>query len=190
MAVACSAVGLGNFFRFPGLAAQYGGGVLRCGLFLLVLALVIRLALPFASLRHVFRLRKRHRCGVPWLCRIGGWDGHGCFRDWRRWYHRNRNGWHHRDWHWRHDRDRNGWQRWNRGGSGLRCLRNRESRDGERDEEEARGFFHEARRVGTEQARRCYDGVPWGLTPPWRRAWTMDCAMPEPGLKPSSASRL
>ena len=192
MAVACSAVGLGNFFRFPGLAAQYGGGVLRCGLFLLVLALVIRLTLPFASLRHVFRLRKRHRCGFPWLCRIGGCDGHGCFRDWRRWYHRNRNGWHHRDWHWRHDRDRNGWQRWNRGGSGLRCLRNRESRDGERDEEEARGFFHEARRVGTEQARRCCDGVPWGLTPPWRRAWTLDwdCAMPEPGLKPWSASRL
>jgi hypothetical protein len=71
-------------------------------------------------------------------------------------------------------------------------LRNRESRDGERDEEEARGFFHEARRVGTEQARRCCDGVPWGLTPPWRRAWTLDwdCAMPEPGLKPWSASRL
>ena len=43
--------------------------------------------------------------------------------------------------------NRNRWQRWNRGGSGLRCLRNREDRDGERDEEEARGFFHEARRV-------------------------------------------
>jgi SNF family Na+-dependent transporter len=26
MAVAGSAVGLGNFLRFPGLAAQYGGG--------------------------------------------------------------------------------------------------------------------------------------------------------------------
>lgn len=144
----------------------------RSRLFRVVLVFICWPALAF-SFASVTRVRLRTGSGgcFPGLGRNLRAGGQGCDRERARWHHRERDRWHRGGWHHR-ERDGIAWKHGllfagSRGGRGLRSgLRNREGRDGDRDEEEERGFFHEARWEGMEQARRCCCGVPWGLTPP------------------------
>ena len=93
MAAAASAVGLGNLWRFPYLAAQYGGGIfifvyiimaLTFGFSLLMLEIAIGRKTKLSSIKAYKKLDRRfgflgYLAGLipllilPYYCVIGGW---------------------------------------------------------------------------------------------------------------------
>ena len=113
------------------------------GLFRVVLVPIFRFA-PVRAFARAFgtavgvHFRSGSGGGFLGLCRFFRWGGN-------RW-NPVRHSWHHGD------RDGSAWKHGlffdeSRGGSGVfRCLRNREGRDGDRDKDKERGFFHEVKR--------------------------------------------